>query len=401
MATKYSFLGRQDRLGLYSNDSLHTERISANKTVDVIGWIITFIAYVFAILTLPVSVFCCVKIIQDYERAVIFRLGRLQPVKQPGVIFILPCIDKWDRVDMRVKAFNVPPQKILTKDQAAVLVGATVQFLIKDPVASKGVVQDLNHSMRVLAQTTLVNIMMTLKLVEIQNDKKFTSIHAQDELNKATKSWGVQIHRIEISEPQVICAPPEFKPDLASMFKGADNPISTLFQVMQGATSGITPQVLPSRSNPATHHAPAMPVSREQPPHPTPLDPDQLVAIFNHVTDERLVQEIGCVYQFNISGQGGVWYLDLKNGCGRGGKGPPLGCMPDAVISLSSEDMHALFAGEMTAFNAYMQGRVTVEGDVRMAMKLESVVERMKQPRMGMRTAHVQNDHGRNDVMII
>ena len=170
---------------------------------------------------------------------------------------------------------------------------------------------------------------------------------------------------------------------------------------MQGATSGITPQVLPSRSNPATHHVPAMPASREQPPHPTPLDPDQLVAIFNHVTDERLVQEVGCVYQFNISDQGGVWYLDLKNGCGRGGKGPPLGCMPDAVISLSSEDMHALFAGEMTAFNAYMQGRVTVEGDVRVAMKLESVVERMKQPRMATRSAHVQNDHGRNDVMII
>jgi hypothetical protein len=69
--------------------------------------------------------------------------------------------------------------QILTKDNAAVLVGASVQFLIKDPVASKGIVQDLNHSMRVLAQTTLVNIMMTLKLIEIQNDKKFTSIHAQ------------------------------------------------------------------------------------------------------------------------------------------------------------------------------------------------------------------------------
>ena len=59
------------------------------------------------------------------------------------------------------------------------LVGATVQFLIKDPIASKGVVQDLNHSMRVLAQTTLVNILMTLKLVEIQNDRKFIGIRAQ------------------------------------------------------------------------------------------------------------------------------------------------------------------------------------------------------------------------------
>ena len=172
---------------------------------------------------------------------------------------------------------------------------------------------------------------------------------------------------------------------------------------MQGATSGIAPQVLQSRGNPANNHAPTIPASREQPSH-GPLNPEQLVTIMNHVTDERLVQEIGCVYQFNISGEGGVWYLDLKNGCGRAGKGPPIGCTPDAVISFSSEDMQALFAGVMTAFDAYMQGRVTVDGDVRMAMKLQSVVERMKQPRMATRTAHVQNDmtnHGRNDVMII
>ena len=122
---------------------------------------------------------------------------------------------------MRVKAFSVPPQEvqleilqspnemklykytsptlvttpmlqllvhltimmysfqILTKDQAAILVGLTVQFLIINPVAFKSVVQDLNHFMRVLAQTTLVNIMMTQKLIELQNDKKFIGIHAE------------------------------------------------------------------------------------------------------------------------------------------------------------------------------------------------------------------------------
>ena len=79
-------------------------------------------------------------------------------------------------------------------------------------------------------------------------------------------------------------------------------------------------------------------------------------------------------------------------------------CTPDAVISLSSEDMQALFSGEMTAFNAYMQGKVTVEGDVRVAMKLQTVFERMKQPGLATRTAHAQNNmtiQGRNDVMII
>ena len=170
---------------------------------------------------------------------------------------------------------------------------------------------------------------------------------------------------------------------------------------MQGAANGIAPQLLPSRVNPASHHAPVMSTSREQLSQPRSLDPDQLVAIINHVTDERLVHEIDSVYQFNINGEG-IWYLDLKNGCGRAGKGPPLGCTPDAVISLSSGDMQALFSGEMTAFNAYMQGKVTIEGDVRVAMKLQTVFERMKQP--GLATAHAQNDmtiQERNDVMII
>lgn len=145
-----------------------------------------------------------------------------------------------------------------------------------------------------------------------------------------------------------------------------------------------------------------MPLSRGQPVGRRPLDPDQLMAIFNHVTDARLVQEIGCVYQFNIGGDGGVWYVDLKNGSGRAGKGPPLGCVPDAVISLSSEDMQAMFAGELGAFNAYMQGRVTIEGDVRLAMKLQTVVERMKQSGKATRTAHAPNDYaGRDDVIII
>lgn len=181
---------------------------------------------------------------------------------------------------------------------------------------------------------------------------------------------------------------------------------------MRGATTGMMPQVLPPRTIPTVPHAANMPTSSGQisrTSRATPLDPEKLVAIFNHVTDERLVQENGCVYQFNISGEGGVWYLDLKNGNGRAGKGPPFGCKPDAVISLSSQDMQALFSGEMSAFDAYMQGKVTVEGDVRMAMKLQTVVERMKQPRISTKSAHVQNDlsstattmYGRNDVMII
>ncbi|XP_046859498.1 stomatin-like protein 1 [Xenia sp. Carnegie-2017] len=394
MDSKYSFFRVHDRSRLYREDNLCTEKQSANKTVDVVTWAITFLVYILAVFTFPLSCFCCVKVIQEYERAVVLRLGRLQPLKEPGITFILPCIDKFHRVDIRIKAFNVPPQKILTKDQAAVLVGATVQFLIQDPIALTGNVQDLNHSMRVLAQTTLVNILTTQNLIEIQNDKKFTAIRAQDELNKVTRSWGVQIHRIEISEAQVISAPPEYNPDISSLFKADNNPISTIFQVMQGALGGLPPQVRPVQKPVDSSLDAVSRTSNEQIPYSRLPDPDQLIAIFNHVTDERLVRDIGCVYQFNFSDLGSTWYVDLKNDEGHGGKGPPCGCTPDVVITLSSHDMRALFSGEISAFDAYMHGRVNITGDVRMAMKLQVVVERMNQSR----SSHVEHMNTRTGI---
>ena len=169
--------------------------------------------------------------------------------------------------------------------------------------------------------------------------------------------------------------------------------LSTL--VMQGAT-GMMPQAFPLSQTQLRQTEPGSGVKEQGSSHySVGPDPAQLVALLSHVTDERLVQDVGCVYQFNI-GEGGTWHLDLKNGRGSAGKGPPTWCPPDAVVSLSLEDLQVLFSGEITPFNAYMQGRVTIDGDVRLAMKLQHVVDRMKQPRMTTKTAHV-----RDDVMIV
>ena len=147
---------------------------------------------------------------------------------------------------------------------------------------------------------------------------------------------------------------------------------------MQGATTGMMPQAFPQPN-------------AQSKPTEQGLEPSQLIAVFNHVTDERLVQDVGCVYQFNI-GEDDTWYMDLKTGCGQAGKGPPTACPPDAVISLSPEDLEALFSGALTPFNAYMQGKVTIVGDVRLAMKLQSVVDRLKQPRASAKTTHARGD---------
>merc|ERR1719370_1234196 len=91
---------------------------------------ITFFSYVFVFLTLPLSIWGCIKVVQEYERAVIFRLGRLKSggAKGPGLFFIVPCIDNYRSVDLRTGAFDVPPQEILTRDSVTVSVDAVVYY---------------------------------------------------------------------------------------------------------------------------------------------------------------------------------------------------------------------------------------------------------------------------------
>ena len=81
---------------------------------NIFGWILSICAYVLVVVTFPLSVFFCVKVVQEYERAVIFRLGRLMPggAKGPGLFFIIPCIDSYRKIDLRVISFDVPPQEV-------------------------------------------------------------------------------------------------------------------------------------------------------------------------------------------------------------------------------------------------------------------------------------------------
>ncbi|KAK6055490.1 hypothetical protein COOONC_07005 [Cooperia oncophora] len=93
-----------------------TRIVDTNQVVEftVCSWILTILSYIFVAVTLPLSACLCIKVVQEYERAVIFRLGRLMPggAKGPGIFFILPCIDSYKKIDLRVVSFDVPPQEV-------------------------------------------------------------------------------------------------------------------------------------------------------------------------------------------------------------------------------------------------------------------------------------------------
>uniref|UniRef100_A0A914M3P1 Band 7 domain-containing protein n=1 Tax=Meloidogyne incognita TaxID=6306 RepID=A0A914M3P1_MELIC len=168
----------------------------------VCGWILTILSYILIFLTLPISACMSIKVVQEYERAVIFRLGRLLPggAKGPGIFFIVPCIDTYRKVDLRVLSFEVPPQEILSKDSVTVAVDAVVYFRISNATISVTNVEDASRSTKLLAQTTLRNILGTKTLAEMLSDREAISLQMQATLDEATEPWGVKVERVEVKD---------------------------------------------------------------------------------------------------------------------------------------------------------------------------------------------------------
>ncbi|CAD6185400.1 unnamed protein product [Caenorhabditis auriculariae] len=168
----------------------------------VCGWVITVLSYLFVFVTLPLSALFCVKVVQEYERAVIFRLGRLKHgrARGPGIFFIVPCIDSFKKIDLRVVSFDVPPQEILSKDSVTVAVDAVVYFRISNATVSVINVEDASRSTKLLAQTTLRNFLGMRTLAEMLSSRDAISMQMQAALDEATDPWGVKVERVEIKD---------------------------------------------------------------------------------------------------------------------------------------------------------------------------------------------------------
>ncbi|KAJ8256683.1 hypothetical protein COCON_G00188350 [Conger conger] len=168
------------------------------------GWglLLVTLSFFVTILTFPVSIFMCIKIVQQYERAVVFRLGRLTSNKPrgPGIIFVLPCTDTFVKVDMRTVSFGIPHQEILTKDSVTVSVDGVVYFRVSCPISSVVNVSSASYSTHLLAQTTLRNVLGTKNLSELLSDREGMSRSMQVCLDEATNPWGIKVERVEIKD---------------------------------------------------------------------------------------------------------------------------------------------------------------------------------------------------------
>ncbi|VDL70368.1 unnamed protein product [Nippostrongylus brasiliensis] len=170
---------------------LHEER----QTSPLISHMMLIFSILLFLMSLPWSLFFCFKVIKEYQRAVIFRLGRLirGGTKGPGLFFVLPCIDTCKIVDLRVLSFDVPPQEILSRDSVTVSVEAVIYFRVSNPVISVTNVNDAQFSTRLLAQTTLRNVLGTKTLSEMLSERDAIASITEKVLDEGTDPWGVKV----------------------------------------------------------------------------------------------------------------------------------------------------------------------------------------------------------------
>ena len=153
-----------------------------------------------------------IRILNEYERAVIFRLGRMIDQKGPGLIILIPVVDKMVKVDMRTITMDIPPQDVITRDNVSIKVNAVVYFRVIDANAAVTDVENYLYATSQLAQTTLRSVCGQVELDEILSQREKINMHLQEILDRSTDSWGIKVSLVEVKQ---IDLPEEMKRAIA------------------------------------------------------------------------------------------------------------------------------------------------------------------------------------------
>ena len=139
-----------------------------------------------------------IRVLNEYERGVIFRLGRLIGAKGPGLIFLIPIIDKIQKVSLRLVVLDVPPQDIITRDNVSVKVNAVVYFRVMDPNKAVVEVENFLYATSQLSQTTLRSVLGQVELDELLAERDSINKNLQDILDRQTDPWGIKVTNVEV-----------------------------------------------------------------------------------------------------------------------------------------------------------------------------------------------------------
>jgi regulator of protease activity HflC (stomatin/prohibitin superfamily) len=156
--------------------------------------------FFFLIVFILIVAASAIKILREYERGVIFRLGRLIGAKGPGIIFIIPGVDKLLRISLRLVTLDIPPQDVITHDNISIKVNAVVYFRVMDPNKAVVEVENYLYATSQLAQTTLRSVVGQADLDELLSQRDKINLKLQDILDKHTEPWGIKVSLVETKQ---------------------------------------------------------------------------------------------------------------------------------------------------------------------------------------------------------
>jgi len=156
------------------------------------------IPYVVPTLLLLLLIYNSIKILMEYERGVVFFLGKFQIVKGPGVIIVIPILQKMVRVNLQTVTMDVPSQDVITRDNVSVKVNAVIFFRVVDPQRAVLAVQDYLYSTSQIAQTTLRSVLGQSQLDELLSKREEINVELQRIIDQQTEPWGVKVSAVEV-----------------------------------------------------------------------------------------------------------------------------------------------------------------------------------------------------------
>jgi regulator of protease activity HflC (stomatin/prohibitin superfamily) len=157
-----------------------------------------FLAYVLPVIVLVVLVGYSVRILREYERGVVFTLGRLQGAKGPGLIFVIPLVQQMVRVDLRTRVLDVPPQDVISRDNVSVRVNAVVYYRVIEPEKAIIQVEAFEQATSQLAQTTLRSVVGQHELDQMLAERDRLNADVQRILDEQTDAWGIKVSNVEL-----------------------------------------------------------------------------------------------------------------------------------------------------------------------------------------------------------
>lgn len=144
-----------------------------------------------------------IKVVREYERGVIFRLGRLVGAKGPGIFLIIPLVDKMVKISLRTVTLDVPPQEVITRDNVSTEVNAVLFFRVVDPSAAVVEVQDFIEATRQIAMTTLRSVLGGFELDQVLAEREMINMQLQKIIDEQTDPWGIKVKTVEIKDVKI------------------------------------------------------------------------------------------------------------------------------------------------------------------------------------------------------